>query len=409
MKRVLILALALMFVGLVAFAADNAPAVKLSMWGEGDLFLIDSASHWGWGTGWSHQKNETGGWYTTLGLSYDGNNYGYMSQLEFGQDLLAAFNPVSGTAVTLSNGAIPVYLFRQFDAYYKLFDGKVKVTGGKILDGEYGVTDVIEGDGISAWMGSSVEQPLGLDVAGAPVNNNIYVGDFGGMVQVYPIDGLNIGFGVSVPSTALIEYWGGGQVQDWSNSMSVAASYAVPQLLTLSGFFKSNGDLLQVSINVTAMKNLTLVASFENAFATGESGQGTYMSGFVSVGYTAMAPWTFAISAYDTALTYSGAPTGNAGSDWGVEAKAEYALMSNTNVGLKLGYENSNWAAPINGWIQGNVEGMVVYPYITQTFDNGASLGIGFQWTSGETTQYVGNQVANGSYWSIPVKFIIAF
>jgi hypothetical protein len=83
--------------------------------------------------------------------------------------------------------------------------------------------------------------------------------------------------------------------------------------------------------------------------------------------------------------------------------------MSNTNVGLKLGYENSNWAAPINGWIQGNVEGMVVYPYITQTFDNGASLGIGFQWTSGETTQYVGNQVANGSYWSIPVKFIIAF
>ena len=74
--------------------------------------------------------------------------------------------------------------------------------------------------------------------------------------------------------------------------------------------------------------------------------------------------------------------------------------------------------APINGWIYGNVNGLVVEPYVKAAFANGASMMVGFQWTSGisrnaadDTTVFGAtyNSNVNGSYWSIPVNFMIAF
>ena len=258
MKRVLVLLLALMFVGLAAFADDMAAAPKISGWMMGSAYLDDSSGNFGWGPGWAHMKNETGGWYSTLNLTYDGKDYGYQAQMEFDQGVLASFeNPTS---------PLYAYLFRSFSGYYKFADGLVKVTAGKILDGEYGVTDFVEGDGITPWFGTSVAEPAAQNGAG-----NIYVGDMGAMVQIYPMAGLNVGLGLAIPATNFQAYWGPGGAADYSKALSIAAQYAIPDLVTISAFYRGNGEIVQVSASYTGMKNLTAVASFEDSMANGTS------------------------------------------------------------------------------------------------------------------------------------------
>jgi len=405
MKRVLILALVLLFVGWVAFADMMAPAApKWSLWSEGDLYAYSTNGNWGWGTGWAHMQNEVGGWYTTLGVNYDGKDYGYMAQLEFGQDLLAGLTAASYTE---NDNVIPVYLFRQFDAYYKLFDGAVKITGGKILDGEYSFSDFVEGDNLTYWMGSSVMETYG-SVSGHAASQNIYVGDFGGMIQIYPMPGLNIGIGVAVPSTSFEAYWATPQSAQYMDSLSVAVQYAAKDLFTVNASIRANGGIVDVNAQYFGMKNLTANIGIEDATSVGTSNFGQYFAWLGSLGYT-MSPLTVGIMTGGSMLTFSGAPTGGAGADWAVEGMVEYVIMGNMSVGARVGYENTNFGTPINGWMTGNVEGLTVYPYIVAKYDNGSSVQVGFQWTSGLNQNYVPSVAAQSSYWSIPVKFTVAF
>jgi len=405
MKRVLILALVLLFVGLVAFADNMPPAPKWSLWAEGDLYTISNQGNWGWGPSWAHMQNEVGGWYTTLGVNYDGKDYGYMAQLEFGQDLLAAIT--IPTQYTLSSGAIPAYLFRQFDAYYKLFDGAIKVTGGKIFDGEYNIESFIEGDNTTYWMGTSVFETFGTKgIGGTPSHDAIWVGDFGSMIQFYPMSGFNFGVGVAVPATATMGYYGSGTSAFWIDNIAAAAQYTMPNLVTINAFIRGNGGIVDANVAYLGMKNLTANAGIEIATSVGENTLGEYYSWVSSLGYT-MAPLTVGIEFDGTALMNQ-----MTGTDWAVEAMVEYVIYNNISVGAKVGYEHEDPVNGINGWLTGNVEGLEIYPYFVAKFDNGSSLSVGFQWSSGGGTGEAGNvygPFATDSFWGIPVKFTVAF
>jgi len=402
MKRVLTLALVLLFVGIVAFADMMAPAPKISLWSEGDMYA-DSTNGFGWGPSWAHMQNNAGGWYTTLNLSYDGKDYGYLAQLEFGSDLLASISTAG--PYTLANGNIPVYLFRQFDAYYKLFDGQVKITGGKIMDSEYSISDFVEGDNVTWWMGSSADETYGSG------GQNIWVGDFGGMIQFYPAPGFNFGIGASVPATNVDAYWGdkGGYWTNYAYALSVAAQYAIKDLVTVNGFFRDNGDIFDINIAYLGMKNLTLNAEIQQQFGTGANGTLQNFMWLGSIGFT-MAPLTFGIMTGGDLWDYANAPVSNASGDWAVEAMVEYVLYQNISVGLKVGWENFNTTVPDGGFITGNVNGLELYPYLVAKFDNGSSVSVGFQWTSGINSAYVGEPtIAQSNYWGVPLKFTVAF
>ena len=110
MKKALVVLLALVLGAGLLFAAD----AKWGAWIEGDVVLYNDAR-----PGWHQPRaGSATGPYNTLSLSYSEDNFGFAMTDEFAAD---------DWGVAL----------RDIKGWYKLFDGMLKVSAGKLRIGDY--------------------------------------------------------------------------------------------------------------------------------------------------------------------------------------------------------------------------------------------------------------------------------
>jgi hypothetical protein len=329
MKRALVVLLALVLGAGLLFAAD----AKWGAWIEGDVVLYDSDGNAYVGPGWFGAPAGAGA-YNTLSLSYSEDNFGFAMTSEFEAD---AFNSA----------------LRDIKGWYKLFDGMLKVSAGKLRIGDYRPTTYVEG---TAAYGRILSAQWGL------------------LLQVMPVEGLSIGVAAEYPNGRP----GVANAADYANNLAFAASYDIAELAKLFVQYSLMTDTLGVAAEVKAVKGLPILVSF--AYNTASSAITTFLS--ASYGMDKLSFALDAKIAYATAF------------DYGVEANVGYALSDMYKVGATVSYANAGGA-----FFTDLGAGFGVYPWFNVAV-GGGSLNLGFAlWT--------GDPAALG--WKIPLKYVIAF
>lgn len=342
MKRVLVVLLALVMGAGLVFAADQAPP-KWTWWAEGDFILWDQDGQAYLAPSWDSDANL--GQYTTMGLTYAEKDFGFSFTSEFDSDNW-------GTG------------WRNASAWYSLFNGMLKITAGKVRNGDYRPTSFVEG---------------------TSVVTRILNAEWGFLTQFMPMKNLSVGVGV--------EFVEGPAAQDYADFLGFGVSYAVDGIGTfyLNGRTHDSGvspALLENAFGgaakITAIKILPLYLSFQvNLYDVNDP----QFNVLFSTQYVA-GPITAALDAkivYQTQLDYA------------VEALVKYALNPTWVVGANLGY------ATIGYFTYGSA-GVFVYPWVQVNVGSASSLRLGFvldtEYSDTETT---------GLLWNIPFRYVISF
>ena len=128
----------------------------------------------------------------------------------------------------------------------------VKVSLGAPRDNSYTLFTAIDGDNVTRWGDSN----------------------WGAYVQIYPITGLSIGVADYVNGVAVTEAVPGAA----GNGYSIAASYAVPDMMTVMAMYKSvtstgapigtQASDIQLGANITAVKGFNISAQIDDNVAT---------------------------------------------------------------------------------------------------------------------------------------------
>lgn len=335
MKRALVVLLALVLGAGLLFAAD----AKWGAWIEGDVVLYDNAGNAYIGPNWVGD-----GEYNTLSLSYAEDNFGFAMTSEFpanewGNDL------------------------RDIKGWYKLFDGMLKVSAGKLRIGDYRPTSFVEGTSVVTRIANA---------------------EWGLLVQLMPIEGLSVG--------AFVRYPVGKTAQDYANNLAFAASYDLKDLAkvyvqyrqmwtvpTLPALPYSQKDL-GVAVEVKAIKGLPLLLAYNIDISTATAAHNVMFS--TSYGMDKLSLALDAQVMYSTAF------------DFGVEANVGYALSDMYKVGATIGYATSGGA-----FFTDLGTGFGVYPWFNVAV-GGGSLNLGFALWTGDPAALE---------WKIPLKYVIAF
>ena len=318
MKKALVVLLALVLGAGLLFAAD----AKWGAWIEGDVVLYNDAGQAGITPSWAGA-----GPYNTLSLSYSEDNFGFAMTDEF-----AANN--WGVAL------------RDIKGWYKLFDGMLKVSAGRLRIGDYRPTSFVEG---------------------SSVVTRILNAEWGALLQLTPVEGLSVGVGAEFPVPIA--------AADYANKMVFGVSYDIKDIAKVYLNYRMLNDQLGASVEVKAIKGLPILLGF--AYDTTSS----QINALLSASYT-MDKLSFAVDAvmqYTTALAFA------------VEANVGYALSDMYKVGMNLAYDDGY------GWTTDFTSGFGVYPWVNVTVGSG-SLNLGFALSTGAPLT-----------WKIPLKYVIAF
>jgi hypothetical protein len=213
MKKLLVVLLALTVFGVFAFAEDAAapaPAVQITSWGRYQANILDSDGNMSMGPSWAGK-----GTFTDLSLSYDAKTYGLSATAEFGGD-----DWFGATAAATS--------IRDYNGWVKPFNGLVKFSAGNLRSGDYRLAN--------------------NDSSGF----NSRMDGYGYMVQVFPVDGLSVGYynPISTNSTA---------TKFDASLLGFGASYALKDVGTFyTQYLGSKSKEFFLGANVTAIAGLGL-------------------------------------------------------------------------------------------------------------------------------------------------------
>ena len=414
MKKLLVVLLALMVIGVFAFADDAmaAPASQgqFHAWNYGELFSYASVNGGSAASGWGPSWDPNYGIDQEWTFSYDGKNFGYSGTFEFGMGNFAQS--------TTGEGSIS-----WFDTYYK-FGDMVKFTAGKLDIGDYRWTTFIEG-GANARFGQR---------------------NYSGMIQVYPVPGLSLAVLEEVPGTSNLDAQAGNKATninavnysygtyaaaDYQDNTNLAASYEMKD--TFKAYFAWNNTAREASVgvNISALKPLSLQVVYDDDYmsptqstiwltagytmgALALSLDAGYMTGTSSMyGYTNTG--SVAVPVYTvSSVNYN--IGGDTVSAYAAEIQAEYT-MGQYAVGAKLGYDNGAGIGLYGGQAAA-YSGLEVYPYVKANFDNGSYIMVGILYASGANANgaTLGNaswNAANPSYaqslFAIPISYSWAF
>ena len=379
MKKALVVLLALTCMGAMAFA-DAPTAGSFHAWNQGNMFpyyqIGSTAASAGWGPQWDNVKGIDQEWT----FSYDGNNYGFDATLEFGMDNFGNTGNPATVAPSIS----------WFSTYYK-FGDLVKVRIGKPRFNDYTLFSQLEGNNVASRFGDS---------------------DFMGILQLFPVSGLSLAAAYYLPQGAAAANAAAGTNPDYGTNIGVAASYAVPDLLTVVAAYKSreatmgttSSALKQVSggVSVSAIKGLPISAS---VVADISNSSNTIIKGFASVGSTMFAPLSLTLDAFFANFQ---SPSQTA---YGAELNAEYTVMAPWAVGVNVGYDGGSATNLYYGWFNqgvGDWGGFEIYPYVKANFDNGSSLKIGVVYATAAGTA-VANTTSSNAVIAVPIIYVWSF
>jgi len=272
----------------------------------------------------------SGGPYNTLSLTYAEDNYGFAMTSEFDADAWG--------------GAL-----RDITGWYKLFNGMLKVTAGKIRTRAYEPTSNVEG---------------------TAVVTRLFNAQWGALLQFEPVKGLSVGVGAQYPV--------GAAAQDYANKIVFGASYDIENIAKVSATYSLVTDQLSASVEVKAIKGLPILAQFMYNTTSSD------IKGMLSTSYS-MDKLSLALDAIIVS---------SAAFDYGVEANVGYALSDVYKVGANLSYASSGGA-----FFTDLGTGFGVYPWVNVTV-GGGSLNLGFALSTGDPAALT---------WKIPLKYVIAF
>jgi len=406
---IFLIALALLAFSMPIFAdAPAAPAAgSFHAWNQGNLFPYYSVGggtgEWGWGPTWDISAGAAGTGTPAIDpidqewtFSYDGNNYGFSGTFEFGGGWFA-LAPTSPGGGALS----------WFQTYYK-FGDLVKVTIGRPRFNDYTEFSQIEGNNWKRFGDS----------------------DYMAILQVFPTAGASIAAALYVPyvtadAAAVAGSLSGSTLKpDYADNFGLAASYAVPNLVTVklmgrvseqgAGITNNNSEYISGAFNIAAVKDVVVNGAVQ---ANLSNSSNTVISAFVSGSAAMFAPLTLAA---DLAIVeQSASQPSNAVPQTAIviELNAEYVVAAPFSIGAIVGYDGGA------GWFNqqiGNYEtdnawnGLEIFPYVKANFDNGSSLKIGVVYTSGGiagTAAPVQGQTNNASQsvLAIPIIYVWAF
>jgi len=256
MKKLLVVLLALSVFGMFAFAEDAAapaPVPALTTWSRFGVTLADNNGNQVQYPGWASNQN-----YISLGVSYDAKTFGVdgTAVLSGGiatstsEDLLAAQTAYATTnATALAKGETPAftlnstYSVRNYTAWIKPFGDLVKISVGKLRNGDYRLANFDDG-------------AFDTRLAG-----------YGYIVQAYPVSGLTLAF--------LNPIANGTSAAFDASTLGGAASYAIPDIAKVIVQYLGKNSLntdstaqeLFVGADVTAVKGLGLKIGYKNTVA----------------------------------------------------------------------------------------------------------------------------------------------
>jgi hypothetical protein len=342
-KASLILVALLLLVG-VSLSAE----AKWTNWGEGIMYPLykvgDADATAGWGPGW----NGTGAdqeWE----FDYDGDNVGFYARFGFG------------------GKDIDVLPLLRYAVYFQPFD-MLKVTMGAPRISDYRAATFIAG----AHTGRVID------------------GDYGAVVQLMPVEGLSAGAVVYIPSVDPAV----GTV-DWGQAFGFGASYALPNIATVYGSARLDNEWFNVSVDVTALQGIGLMASFAYDWTAGEEGMYVLASAKAGVG-----PVNVALdaglknnvgTAFDTMA-------------FAADVDAQYGLNDMWTVGAMVGYDNGVGLVGSGENTPG--VGFSLFPYVKAGFGD-SYLKLGFVYASGYDAR---DSLAQAdAIIAIPIMYVISF
>ena len=334
MKKALVVLLALVLGAGLLFAAD----AKWGAWIEGDIVLYDDAGNAYIGPNWVGD-----GPYNTISLSYSEDNFGFAMTNEFRADQWAD-DTIDFTLQEFTSVGL-----RDITGWYKLFNGMVKLTAGKIRTRAYEPTSNVEG---------------------TAVVTRLFNAQWGALVQIEPVKGLSVGVGAQYPV--------GAAAADYANKIVFGASYDIENMAKISATYSLVTDQMSASVEVKAIKGLPILAQFMYNTTTSD------IKGLLSTSY-GMDKLSFALDAEIISA---------AAFDFGVEANVGYALSDMYKVGVTASYATSGGA-----FFTDLGTGVGVYPWVNVTV-GGGSLNLGFALSTGDPAALT---------WKIPLKYVIAF
>ncbi|MBL8965552.1 MAG: hypothetical protein JNG85_01015 [Spirochaetaceae bacterium] len=215
MKKLLALLLALVVVGGVVFAQDAAPVSKVTGYFYNTSVLFNQDSKQVAGPDWL-----SAGHYGNIGFSYAAKEFGFSGTIEFEN---AAVNSA----------------FRDYTAWVKPFGDILKVSAGKLRNGDYRLTSYVDGSGF---------------------NTRLANAEYGYMIQAYPVAGLSLGFFNNVTTTATAPDM---------KVLGFGASYTITDIAKLVVAYKGSLDELFIGADIKAVKGLTAKLGFVNDSTTG--------------------------------------------------------------------------------------------------------------------------------------------
>jgi len=227
MKKLLVVLLALSVFGMFAFAEDAAapaPAVQITSWGRYQANVIDSDGNMSMGPGgWASVGAK--GTFTDLSLGYDAKTYGLSATAEFNSADIFLNTEDTKTLVTSTS-------LRDYNGWVKPFNGMVKFSAGKLRSGDYRLADN-DSNGFNSRMD-----------------------DYGYMVQLFPVDGLSIGYYNPISSD-------GTAMKFDATLLGFGASYALKDIGTFyAQYLGSKTNETFVGANVTAIQGLGLLVGY---------------------------------------------------------------------------------------------------------------------------------------------------
>jgi len=260
---IFLIVLALLAFSMPIFADTMAAptAGSFHAWNQGNLFPYYSVgganAGWGWGPTWDVPPAQ--GIDQEWAFSYDGNNYGFSATFEFGGGFFVTGSTSPG------GGAVS-----WFQTYYK-FGDVAKVTIGRPRFNDYTEFSQVEGNNWKRFGDS----------------------DYMAILQVFPVPGASIAAALYVPYTAADTTGSANYIlnqlsvptisPDYADNFGLAASYAVPNLVSVKvmgrasegkyGAGNNVSEYISGSFNISAVKGVVVNGAVQAQLNAGVVGQ----------------------------------------------------------------------------------------------------------------------------------------
>lgn len=224
MKKIMLVLLALVLVGAAVSAQEAAPVAALTGYMYYSTNLYDSAGNVGSGPDWI-----AGGHYNNIGISYKAGAAGFSATIEYE-------NNVIDTS------------FRDYTAWAKPFGDIVKVSAGKLRNGDYRLASYIDGAGF-----------------------NSRISGYGTLVQVYPMADVSAGIFIpaGVDATAATAY----------GDVGIGVSYNIPDIAKAYIQYLLAADELFIGADVKAIAGMTLKLGYTGDFTAGSTFTKIWLTG----------------------------------------------------------------------------------------------------------------------------------